>query len=196
VKVTDPAKLVVGLVGMRKAENEEFLGWFKSQVLKVTRDRIAELIVKKKWPLLDVTSGAYTEEIEQEVIAGCKQHVDPYGLTIIRFGNFTTKIKDEDEVTLKKLTKDVAYSRLAGGFNSTRRARRCWAPPRAWRRAAARAPVARSRAWAWGWASAWPTCSPTTSRTSRTRRRSRRLRLRRLPRRSAPRWIASRSSPS
>jgi membrane protease subunit (stomatin/prohibitin family) len=117
VKVTDPAKLVVGLVGMRKADNEEFLGWFKSQVLKVTRDRIAELIVKKKWPLLDVTSGAYTEEIEQEVIAGCKQHVDPYGLTIIRFGNFTTKIKDEDEATLKKLTKDVAYSRLAGGFN-------------------------------------------------------------------------------
>jgi membrane protease subunit (stomatin/prohibitin family) len=117
LKVTDPQKLVVGLVGMRKASNEEFLGWFKNQVLKVTRDRIAELIVKKKWPLLDVTSGAFTEEIEVEVVAGCKPHVDPYGLTIIRFGNFTITIKPEDEATLKKLTKDVAYSRLAGGFN-------------------------------------------------------------------------------
>jgi membrane protease subunit (stomatin/prohibitin family) len=117
MKVNDPEKLVVGLVGMRKVSNDEFLGWFKNQVLKVTRDRIAELIVKKKWPLLDVTSGAYTEEIETEVIAGVKQHVDPYGVTVVRFGNFTISIKPEDEATLKKLSKDVAYSRLAGGFN-------------------------------------------------------------------------------
>ena len=116
MKVNDPEKLVVGLVGMRKVSNDEFLGWFKNQVLKVTRDRIAELIVKKKWPLLDVTSGAYTEEIETEVVAGVKQHVDPYGVTVVRFGNFTISIKPEDEVTLKKLSKDVAYSRLAGGF--------------------------------------------------------------------------------
>lgn len=117
LKVNDPEKLVLGLVGMRKASNDEFLGWFKSQVLKTTRDRIAELIVKKKWPLLDVTSGAYTEEIETEVIAGVKQHVDPYGVTVVRFGNFTVSIKPEDEATLKKLSKDAAYSKMAGGFN-------------------------------------------------------------------------------
>ena len=45
-----------------------FLSWFKSQMMKVVRDRIAELLVKKKWALLDVTSGAYTEEIEQDVL--------------------------------------------------------------------------------------------------------------------------------
>jgi membrane protease subunit (stomatin/prohibitin family) len=116
VRVTDPEKLVVGLVGMRRADNEEFLGWFRSQVLKVTRDRIAELLVKKRWPLLDVTSGAYTEEIETEVIGGLKSHVDDYGLTVVRMGNFHVSIKEEDEATLKKLSKDVAYSRLAGGF--------------------------------------------------------------------------------
>ncbi len=116
LKCVDPEKLVVGLVGLRKADNAEFLGWFKSQVLKVTRDRIAELIVKKKWPLLDVTSGAYTEEIETEVVAGTASHTQSYGITIVRFGNFTVSIKPEDEATLKKLSKDVAYSRLAGGF--------------------------------------------------------------------------------
>ena len=116
LKVHDPEKLVLGLVGMRKASNDEFLGWFKSQVLKTTRDRIAELIVKKKWPLLDVTSGAFTEEIETEVIAGVKQHVEPYGVTVVRFGNFTVSIKPEDEQTLKKLSKDAAYSKMAGGF--------------------------------------------------------------------------------
>lgn len=116
MQVTDPEKLLTGLVGMRKASNEEFQGWFKSQVLKVTRDRIAELCVKKKWPLLDVTSGAFTEEIEQEVIAGCAPHTVSYGVTIVRFGNFTVSIKPEDEATLKRLSKDVAYTRLAGGF--------------------------------------------------------------------------------
>ena len=116
VRVTEPEKLVVGLVGMGRTSNDELLGWFKNQVLKVTRDRIAELLVKKRWPLLDVTSGAYTEEIEQEVIAGLKPHVDTYGMTVVRMGNFHVSIKPEDEATLKKLSKDVAYSRLAGGF--------------------------------------------------------------------------------
>ncbi|WP_375761084.1 SPFH domain-containing protein [Corallococcus exercitus] len=116
IRVTEPEKLVVGLVGMGRASNEEFLGWFKGQVLKVTRDRTAELLVKKKWPLLDVTSGAYVEEMEQEILAGLKPHVDTYGLTIVRMGNFVVSIKPEDEITLKKLSKDVAYSRLAGGF--------------------------------------------------------------------------------
>lgn len=116
IRVTDPEKLVVGLVGMGRTGNDELLGWFKNQVLKVTRDRIAELLVKKRWPLLDVTSGAYTEEIETEVIAGLKPHVDTYGLTVVRMGNFHVSIKPEDEATLKKLSKDVAYSRLAGGF--------------------------------------------------------------------------------
>lgn len=116
LQVTNPEQLLVGMVGLRKADNEEFVGWFKSQVLKVTRDRIAELLVKKKWPLLDVTSGAYTEEIETEVMAGLGTHTKTYGVSIIRFGNFTISIKPEDEATLKKLSKDVAYSRLAGGF--------------------------------------------------------------------------------
>jgi membrane protease subunit (stomatin/prohibitin family) len=116
LKVTDAEKLLLGLVGMRSAGNEEFIGWFRNQVLKVIRDRVAELMVKKKWPLLDVTSGAYTEEIEQEVLAGVIKHVDSYGVQVVRMGNFQISIKEEDEATLKKLSKDVAYSKLAGGF--------------------------------------------------------------------------------
>lgn len=116
LRVTDPQKLVIGLVGMKRASNDEFIGWFKNQVLKVTRDRIAELMVKQKWPLLNVTSGAYTEEIEAEVIAGVTRHVDTYGIQIVRLGNFHVSIKEEDEATLKKLGKDSAYAKLAGGF--------------------------------------------------------------------------------
>jgi membrane protease subunit (stomatin/prohibitin family) len=118
LKVTSPEKLVLGLTGMGRTTNEDFLGWFRNQVLKLTRDRVAELMVKKEWPLLKVTSGAYTEEIEQEVIEGLRPHVESYGVQIVRMGNFHVSIKEEDEATLKKLSKDVAYSRLAGGYQN------------------------------------------------------------------------------
>jgi membrane protease subunit (stomatin/prohibitin family) len=116
IKVVDPERLILGLVGMRNASNDEFMGWFKNQVLKVIRDRVAELMVKQKWPLLQVTSGAYTEEIEADVIAGVARHVESYGVQVVRMGNFQVSINEEDEATLKKLAKDTAYSRLAGGF--------------------------------------------------------------------------------
>ena len=116
LRVTNPEALVLGLVGLRSTDNEAFLGWFKNQVLKTIRDRVAELLVKKRWPLLDVTSGAYTEEIETEVIEGVTKHVESYGVQIVRLGNFHVSIKEEDEKQLKTLSKDVAYSRLAGGF--------------------------------------------------------------------------------
>lgn len=116
IRVVEPEKLLVGLVGMRSAGNEEFLGWFRQQVLKVIRDCVAELLVKKRWPLLEVTSGAYTEEIEVDVVGGVKGHVASYGVEVVRLGNFQIAIKEADEASLKKLAKDVAYSKLAGGF--------------------------------------------------------------------------------
>lgn len=116
LRVTDPQKLLLGLVGMGNANNDGFVSWFRELLMKVMKDRIAELLVKKKWPLLDVTSGAYTEEIEQEVLEGVKTHVDSYGLSILRIGNFTIAINDEDKQTLKKLYTDAAYVRMAGGM--------------------------------------------------------------------------------
>lgn len=116
LRVVDPQKLLLGLVGLNADNSDEFVRWFRDLLLKVMRDRIAELLVKKKWPLLDVTSGAYTEEIEHEVIEGAKAHVDDYGLTIVRIGNFNIAISDDDQQNLKKLYTDAAYVRMAGGM--------------------------------------------------------------------------------
>ena len=116
IKVVDPQKLILGLVGMQASDNEAFLAWFREQTLKVIRDRIAELLVKQKWPLLDVTSGAYTEEIEQQVIQGVQPHVSGYGIQVVRSGNFVINISDEDRDNLKKLYTDAAYVRMAGGM--------------------------------------------------------------------------------
>jgi membrane protease subunit (stomatin/prohibitin family) len=116
LRVSDPQKLLLGLFGMQAYDNDQVVRWIRDLLLKTIRDNIAELLVKKKWPLLDVTSGAYTEEIEQEVIESCKKHIDSYGLSIIRLGNFVVSIKDEDEKNLKKLYTDAAYVRMAGGM--------------------------------------------------------------------------------
>ena len=119
-RVSDPEQLVVGLVGMGRAQSFQVRSWMKEQVLKVLRDRVAELIVKKDWPLLDVTSGAYTEEIERDALAGLGQHVSDYGLEIVRFGNFVIGIDDEDASNLKRLYTDAAYLRTVGGVGAYR----------------------------------------------------------------------------
>ena len=116
VRVNDPQKLLLGLHGMQSTDNNAVIKWIRDQLLKTIRDRIAELLVKKRWPLLDVTSGAYTEEIEEEVIAGCARHIESYGVNVVRLGNFVISIKDEDEKNLKKLYTDAAYVRMAGGM--------------------------------------------------------------------------------
>ncbi len=116
LQVFNPEQLIIGLVGMQQSDNESFFNWFKQQVLKVIRDQIAELVVKEKWPLLDVVSGAYTEEIEVTVLEGVKKYTEHYGVRIAQMGNFVIGIKEEDEKNLKKLYTDAAYVRMAGGM--------------------------------------------------------------------------------
>jgi membrane protease subunit (stomatin/prohibitin family) len=115
IRVEDPMK-VIGFFGQRSwSTDEEFVGWFKNQLLQVIRDRIAELLVKQNTPLLNVTSGALTEEIEQIVIEGVKPHLVDYGMRVVRLGNFVVSIKEEDEVQLKSFYKDAAQLRMMGG---------------------------------------------------------------------------------
>jgi membrane protease subunit (stomatin/prohibitin family) len=116
LQITNPEALILGLTGMRQADNESFFSWFKQQVLKVIRDQTAELIVKKNWPLLDVVSGAYTEEIEETVLLGVRKYVEHYGVVITQLGNFVLGLKEEDEKRLKDLYTDAAYVRMAGGM--------------------------------------------------------------------------------
>jgi membrane protease subunit (stomatin/prohibitin family) len=120
-RVTSPDTLIVGLSGMGRHEADPVGPWMREQVLKVIRDRIAELIVRNKWPLLDVTSGAYTEELEKAVLEGVAAHVTSYGLAIPRLGNFVIAINEQDGANLKKLYTDAAYLRTVGGVEAYQR---------------------------------------------------------------------------
>ena len=93
-RVVNPEQLLVGLVGTGRTGGDQVPEWMKEQVLKVLRDRISQLCVKNKWPLLDVTSGAYTEELETEALSGLDTHVASYGIKIVRLGNFVIAIRD------------------------------------------------------------------------------------------------------
>ena len=115
-RVIDPTKLVIGLVGQRATTNEGFVGWFKSLVQKVMKDDIAELIVKQSWPLMKVTSGAYTDEIETSTLAKVRGQIEPYGVEIIRFGDFSISMDQADKDRLDKLVERFAYVNASGGM--------------------------------------------------------------------------------
>jgi membrane protease subunit (stomatin/prohibitin family) len=108
-KVIDPTKFVIGLAGTGSNDNDSFLSWFKSQVQKVMKDGVAELIVKQNWPLMKVTSGAYTEEIEATTLANVRKDIEPYGVEIMRFGDFSVTMDPADKERLDKLVDRMAY---------------------------------------------------------------------------------------
>lgn len=109
-KVIDAPKLVIGLVGQQAvSSNDQFVAWFKSQMQKTMKDGIAELIVKQNWPLLKVTSGAYTDEIETTTLASVRKNIEPYGVEVIRFGDFTISMDQADKERMDKLVDRMAY---------------------------------------------------------------------------------------
>ncbi len=109
-RVYDPVRFLTGLVGQRMTDNTAFIGWFKSQVQKTIKENIAELIVKKKWPVADVTSGAYTSDIETETVKEVHRHVDSYGVEIIRFGDFTISMDAKDRERIARYRDRFAYA--------------------------------------------------------------------------------------
>jgi membrane protease subunit (stomatin/prohibitin family) len=114
LSVSDPAAMILKLVGTRQATNELITDWAREQILKALRTSVVKKLTAEKWPVLGLA--ARTADIEAALIADVQAPLAPYGITITRLGNMTISLSPEDEQTLKGLRKDTAYSRLAGGF--------------------------------------------------------------------------------
>ena len=80
------------------------------------KDGIAELIVKENWPMMKVTSGAYTDEIEASTLTNVRKNIEPYGVEIIRFGDFSITMDQADKDRLDKLVERMAYVNASGGM--------------------------------------------------------------------------------
>lgn len=115
LKVVDPQALIVNYLGSKNlSDNESVTDWASELVLKVLRTDVVERIVANGWPILGIT--AHTDDLERETLAAVQSQVAPYGLQIVRMGNFTISLTDEDQKLLKDYLRDATYTKLAGGF--------------------------------------------------------------------------------
>jgi membrane protease subunit (stomatin/prohibitin family) len=115
LRVVDPVKLIVNLVGtVDVTNNEAITGWVAQQLLKVTRTTVTTQLMSGAWPILGLS--VHSPDIEVAAGPAANEQLADYGLAVARFGNLDVNLDDDDNARLKKLAGDTAYSRLAGGF--------------------------------------------------------------------------------
>jgi membrane protease subunit (stomatin/prohibitin family) len=115
LRVVDPTKLILNLVGtVDVTNNEAITGWVAQQLLKVTRTTVTTQLTSGAWPILGLS--VHSPEIEAAAMPATNEQLADYGLAIARFGNLDVNLDDDDNARLKKLAVDTSYSRLAGGF--------------------------------------------------------------------------------
>jgi len=115
LRVVDPTKLILNLVGtVDVTNNEAITGWVAQQLLKVTRTTVTTQLMSGAWPILGLS--VHSPDIEVAAMPATNEQLADYGLAIARFGNLDVNLDDDDNARLKKLAGDTAYSRLAGGF--------------------------------------------------------------------------------
>jgi membrane protease subunit (stomatin/prohibitin family) len=115
LRVLDPVKLIVNLVGtVDVTNNEAITGWVAQQLLKVTRTAVTTQLMSGAWPILGLSM--HSPDIEAAAGPAANEQLADYGLAIARFGNLDVNLDDDDNARLKKLAADTSYSRLAGSF--------------------------------------------------------------------------------
>jgi membrane protease subunit (stomatin/prohibitin family) len=112
VKAIDSEALIVNLAGTKDLEtNEELVDWVKEQLLKNFREVVSSYVSEQNKPILGIASQA--SEFEAKVLELVQRDLEEYGLEIPKLGNVTISIKEEDEETLKQMTRDFAYANNA-----------------------------------------------------------------------------------
>lgn len=109
LKVTKPEDLILNLVGTKNmGSNDELTEWIKQLLLKVFREKVSEHVAVKKEPILGIAAQA--SHFEKIVLEAVKEQLVEYGTEIPILGNVTITLKEEDEATLKQMTRDFAYA--------------------------------------------------------------------------------------
>jgi membrane protease subunit (stomatin/prohibitin family) len=115
LRVSDPNKLILNLVGtVDVTNNEAVTSWVTQQLLKVTRTTVTTQLMSGAWPILGLS--VHSPEIETQALQNANNELTTYGISLTRLGNVDINLDDDDNARLKKLAGDTAYSRLAGGF--------------------------------------------------------------------------------
>ncbi|HEY3450084.1 MAG TPA: SPFH domain-containing protein [Myxococcales bacterium] len=110
VQVTDPEKLLFGLVGSgtQLQTGNAFLEWFKNILLKYLSDAVGELGETKGWSLNKMISPHFKLELQKALLEQIKEEVDAQGIKVLSFGNFVLSISDEDKAALNEKNMAIA----------------------------------------------------------------------------------------
>src|SRR5262250_967238 len=115
LRVIDPAKLILNLVGtVDVTNNDAVTSWVTQQLLKCTRSGVTSQLMSGAWQILGLSM--HRAEIEHGTVEDANTELAGYGIAITRLGNLDINLDEDDDARLKKLAGDTAYSRLAGGF--------------------------------------------------------------------------------
>jgi membrane protease subunit (stomatin/prohibitin family) len=115
VRVIDPARLILNLVGtVDVTNNDAVTSWVTQQLLKCTRSGVTSQLMSGAWQILGLSM--HRAEIEHGTLEETNTELAGYGIAITRLGNLDINLDDDDNARLKKLAGDTAYSRLAGGY--------------------------------------------------------------------------------
>ncbi len=107
--INDPSKLILNLVGTKGiSSNEEITEWIKQLLLKDFREIVSQHVTIEKNQILGI--GASASVFETKLLERIVSEVSEYGVNIAKLGNVTITMKEEDEATLKQMTRDFAYS--------------------------------------------------------------------------------------
>jgi membrane protease subunit (stomatin/prohibitin family) len=115
LRVVDPARLIMNLVGtVDVTNNDAVTSWVTQQLLKCTRSGVTSQLMSGAWQILGLSM--HRAEIEHGTLEETNGELADYGIAITRLGNLDINLDDDDNARLKKLAGDTAYSRLAGSF--------------------------------------------------------------------------------
>src|SRR5690606_36581028 len=109
MRVSEPEKLILNLDGTRGLDsNEQLSDWIKDLMMKVRKEIVSADITSNKQSVLGLASK--TSEYEAKILEKLALELTDHGLEVPKIGNFTISLKEEDEATLKQMTRDFAYS--------------------------------------------------------------------------------------
>ena len=121
LRVVDPAKLILNLVGtVDVTNNDAVTAWVTQQLLKCTRSGVTSQLMSGAWQILGLSM--HRAEIEHGTLEEANTELADYGIAVTRLGNLDINLDDDDNARLKKLAGDTAYSRLAGSFTAAAQA--------------------------------------------------------------------------
>ena len=117
VKVTDPEKMILKLIGTQDLdENADVTDWVNSLLMNEIRQIIAGKVMDGEWPMVGIAR--HNDELADLLLPKTNEEVSQYGIEVVKFGNINVNMRDEDSEELKRMRRDLAYASSDGAADA------------------------------------------------------------------------------